>query len=120
MNEVFPGALVTGYEHRILAMTNHPKDRHVLAVAVEIGATVIVTANLRDFQPPALEPHNLAARSPDAFLAEFAATQPARVAAILRKQATRYRTPAMTFDHLLAQLGVHAPTLVSRLMEEAS
>jgi predicted nucleic acid-binding protein len=115
MNRVFPGALVTGYEHRIAAMTNHPKDRHVLAAAVEIGATVIVTTNLRDFRPAALEPHNLMARSPDAFLGELATRQPARVATVLREQAARYRSPAMTFDHLLEKLRLHAPTLVSRL-----
>lgn len=96
MNAVFPGALVTGYEQRIPAMTNHPNGRHVLAAAVEIGASVIVTANLRDFRPGALEPHGLVARSPDVFLGELAATQPARVATVLQKQAARYRMPAMS------------------------
>jgi hypothetical protein len=35
-------------------MTNHPKDRHVVAAAVECGAHVIVTSNLKDFPPAAL------------------------------------------------------------------
>ena len=118
MNKVFPSALVTGYEPRTPAMTNHPKGRHVLAAAVEIGATVIVTTNLRDFRPAALEPHNLVARSPGAFLGGLAVTQPARVAAVLRKQAARYRTPPMSFEELLAHLNLHAPTLIPQLTED--
>ena len=45
----FPEAWVEGYEDLIPAMTNHEKDRHVLAAAVKTGAEIIVTYNLRDF-----------------------------------------------------------------------
>ncbi len=34
MREAFPEAMVTGHESLIASMTNHPKDRHVLAAAV--------------------------------------------------------------------------------------
>jgi hypothetical protein len=34
MAAYFPDARVTGYEQLIRSMTNHPKDRHVLAAAV--------------------------------------------------------------------------------------
>src|SRR3712207_8129518 len=37
----FPRALTTGYELLIPGMTNHPKDRHVLAAAVRAHAQVI-------------------------------------------------------------------------------
>jgi hypothetical protein len=33
-------------------MTNHPKDRHVLAAAVRASAEVIVTSNLSDLPVP--------------------------------------------------------------------
>jgi hypothetical protein len=45
----FADAWVEGYETLIPAMTNHPKDRHVLAAAVRCGAQMIVTFNLKDF-----------------------------------------------------------------------
>ena len=43
MSRSFPDALITGYESLVDGMTNHPKDRHVLAAAVRANAEVIVT-----------------------------------------------------------------------------
>ncbi len=39
----FPESLVTGHDQLIDAMENEPKDRHVAAAALKIGAPVIVT-----------------------------------------------------------------------------
>ena len=55
----------------VAAMTNHPKDRHVLAAAVHEGATVVVTANLKDFLAADLAPHGVEAKGPDAFLVDL-------------------------------------------------
>lgn len=68
MRTAFPDARVTGYESLIPAMTNHPKDRHVLAAAARADAAVIVTANLKDFPAAALEPYQIDAVHPDDFL----------------------------------------------------
>jgi hypothetical protein len=43
MEKFFPEADVRGYQALVEAMPNHPKDRHVTAVAVKAGAQVIVT-----------------------------------------------------------------------------
>ena len=51
MAAYFPDARVTSYEELIGSMTNHPKDRHVLAAAVAGRADVLVTENLKDFPP---------------------------------------------------------------------
>ena len=56
MRDAFPDALVTQYTTLIPAMTNDPKDRHVLAAAVVSGAQIIVTSNLADFLPEWLSP----------------------------------------------------------------
>lgn len=64
----FEDAWVKGYEPLILNMTNHPKDRHVLAAAVRSSAQAIVTFNLKDFPEAALAPWNVIAQSPDEFL----------------------------------------------------
>ncbi len=45
-----------------------PADAHVLAAAIDGGAELIVTQNLRDFPARALAPHGVRAESPDAVL----------------------------------------------------
>ncbi len=56
IREHFGEAWVEGYEDLIPSMTNHDKDRHVLAAAVRSGAETIVTYNLKDFPRSALAP----------------------------------------------------------------
>jgi hypothetical protein len=41
--------MVADYETLAPQMTNHPKDRHVLAAAVACRADYLVAFNLRDF-----------------------------------------------------------------------
>ena len=68
MRESFEDAMVTGYELLEPVMTNHPKDRHVLAAAIVGRANVIVTKNLSDFPAVALTPYDVDAQHPDIFL----------------------------------------------------
>ena len=42
-----------------------PNDRHVLAAAISVGASVIVTANVRDFPTAVLEQYGIIVMSPD-------------------------------------------------------
>lgn len=62
MNRAFPDALRNPPRALIDAMTNDPKDRHVLATAVHGGAQVIVTENMQDFPAVALEPYAIEAQ----------------------------------------------------------
>ncbi len=72
MKYVLPGADVHGYEHRVPWLTlPAPEDRHVLAAAIEGGATVLLTFNLKDFPSDLLAPFGISARDPDGFLSEF-------------------------------------------------
>ena len=68
LRRYFPEAWVEGYEDLIPAMTNHEKDRHVLAAAVKTGAEIIVTYNLRDFPDSSLAPYSIIAQGPSSFL----------------------------------------------------
>ncbi|WP_216594092.1 PIN domain-containing protein [Kocuria marina] len=60
--------MVENYESLVPAMTNDPKDRHVLAAAVRSRAELIVTSNQKDFPATALKPYDVAVRSPDDLL----------------------------------------------------
>jgi predicted nucleic acid-binding protein len=68
MNRALPDANQRVPVRLILAVRNHPRDRHVLALAVHVGAPTIVTNNLKDFQPRHCLPHNVQAVTPDDFV----------------------------------------------------
>lgn len=65
------------------AMTNDPKDRHVLAAAVAAGSELIVTFNLDDFPAEACEPLGVEAIHPDDFLIDLHDLSPDGVRAAL-------------------------------------
>lgn len=113
MRRAFPDADVEGWEALEAEMLNDPKDRHVAAAAKHIEADVIITANLKDFAPL---PAGVRAISPDAFLTECLAAEPAKVLAALRKQAAGYRHPLADLDTLLAWLEGDLPDFVPAVL----
>lgn len=68
MTRFFPEALVNVPQSQIDAMLNESEDRHVAAAAVVSYSSVIVTANLKHFQPEHLTSWNIQAQAPDTFL----------------------------------------------------
>ncbi len=118
MEASFPESLVQGYKPLVPVMTNHPKDRHVLAAAVVAGAQVIVTTNLRHFGDEALAPYGLEAQSPDTFLTHLYDLNPGQMVEIIRQQAAALRNPPRTTDDVLANLWLHAPGFARRIRSE--
>lgn len=109
LREKFPRALAEGFEPLIPSMTNHPKDRHVVAAAVVAHAQVIVTFNLRDFPATALTPHGIEARHPDTFLTSLANLEPEVMAGVIERQAAALRNPPKTYDEILDNLTGQTP-----------
>src|SRR5581483_12276753 len=72
MQRAFPDAKVDGYHRHIRVLQNDPKDRHVVAAALETRGeelqVSIVTSNLKDFVPL---PEHVRAISADDFLLEL-------------------------------------------------
>lgn len=110
----FPEAWIEGYENLIPSMTNHPKDRHVLAAAVHARATAIVTYNRKDFPPTSLTPHVITAIGPSTFLSDLHAAAPAEVVATLEAQAAAIGEP---LQYVLSRLRVNVPGFVASLEE---
>ncbi len=106
MEEAFPDANVEGWEELEPKMRNHPKDRHVAAVAASIGAGVIVTSNVRDFTDV---PVGIVAITPDQFLTELLVARPAELLGALEVQAAAYRRPPLSVAELIQQLAAVAP-----------
>ena len=115
----FPEATVAGYEKLIGLMTNEPKDRHVVAVAVRCGAQIIGTSNLRDFPRESLAEWGIEAQHPDEFLIHLVDLYPAVVVSKLHDQAA---TIGRSLSELLTTLrnGVphFASTIASKLALE--
>ena len=118
MRDAFPWAGVGDYRDRIDSMTNHPKDRHGLAAAVAVGASVIVTSNRRHFPRHALIPYRIEALTPDEFLIRLDDIDHLAMTTILRTQAADLRRPPMTVRDVFTNLAIHAPTFAARFAAE--
>ena len=62
---IVPETAVAAHEPH---MCNEHKDRHVLAAAVAVGATVVITTNVRDFAVDDAAGFRVAPQTPDDFL----------------------------------------------------
>lgn len=118
MQETFPEAAVPPAKIAALepAMTNDPKDRHVLAAAVAANAEIIVTDNLKDFPKASTEPYGIEAMSADAFLCSLLDLDPRLVEREIRQQAADLTKTPKTYDQLLDDhLIKMAPKFVAKL-----
>ena len=102
MAAYFPDAPVTGYEQLIGSMTNHPKDRHVLAAAVAGRADTLVTENLKDFPSESAVHLGITVTGQDDFLLWLLELHPDAVLDALRRQSSRYRREPRSVTALLS------------------
>ncbi len=88
IKQAFPESLIEPKKEIIKILKNDPKDRHVLAAAIEAKADTIVTSNLSDFPQNTLKPYKIKAVSPDEFLVELVELSgKAKLINILKQQA---------------------------------
>lgn len=111
----FPEAFSSGYEHLLPAVTNDPKDQHVLAAAIHGGADVIVTFNLKDFPEEALAPWGIEAQHPQEYLLTLYEIDDrqvvARVSAIAAGRGE-------DMEDVLVRLGQAVPMFARRLLDD--
>lgn len=105
MQSAIPDALVEGFEPLIPTLSLPDEgDRHVLAAAIEGGADVIVTWNLKDFPKETLNTHGLVAQTPDEFIHELMDFDEDRVVLAIRRQRVLLKNPPKTVDEHLQTL----------------
>jgi len=118
LRRAFPEAVVTGYARLVDAMSNHPKDRHVLAAAVAAKAQVLVTLNRKDFPAESLareipaaavEPFTLEVQDPDTFLLHLWGLNARLMTEIVIQQAADLGAPPVTPQQELDRLARQAP-----------
>ena len=115
LKRVFPESLVRGYEHLVSGCSNHEKDRHVLACAIHSRAELILTFNLRDFAPGALQGWGITARHPQEYLLMLFSLEPLLMMQQLGGIAQKRRCSLE--DHLI-DLGRFLPEFSSRVLDE--
>jgi len=116
IRKYFGEAWVEGYEDLIPSMTNHEKDRHVLAAAVRCGAETIVTYNLKDFPRAALAPYSITAHGPSTFLKNLYELDRDAVVGALKQQSAAIDK---SLDYLLDRLRVNVPAFVDSLKQRS-
>ena len=117
MRRAFPGALIGGYEHRIPHLTNDPGDRHVLAAAVEAGASIIVTWNTADFPASACDPYAITVQTPDDLLCSLWQSDALGMVTAIAMQAANLRRPARTPREVLEKLADTVPNFARLALE---
>ena len=111
----FPEAAAEGYEYLTDHLENDPKDRHVLAAAIQARAEVILTFNLKDFPDNALEPWGVKAQHPQDYLLtlyEMDALQ------VVRRIGTIAAERARDEEDILLHLGTSVPAFSMRLLDD--
>ncbi|MFB6374622.1 MAG: PIN domain-containing protein [Bradymonadaceae bacterium] len=94
MCEAIPDCLVEDFQHHISELELPDEDdRHVLAAAIEAGASSIVTFNLDDFPNERLQSYDLQAVHPDDFVCELLRTEPDAVMKCLQEEASIRQNP---------------------------
>jgi hypothetical protein len=105
MNSAFPDAMVTGYDNLIVSMTNDPKDRHVLAAAVQCGAHSVISNNVKHFPQESLAAYGLECLTANDFLTHQYHLNPDAFISVLVEQA---QDIGWTLPRLISK---HVPSL---------
>ncbi len=117
LNQALPGALSEVPDSLIEAMPVNENDRHVLALAVHIGAPTIVTDNLRDFPADLLDPFGIEAISPDEFTLAQVDLHPQAVLDSIDAMAARRRRSPKTRAEIIARLHAQLPAAMTALLD---
>jgi predicted nucleic acid-binding protein len=104
MKRIFHAATVSHYEHLMPEMQADAKDKHVLAAAVHGEATVLVTENVKDFNPPQTGPFAMPVQKLSPFLSQLADDNPGRVVEAMREMISRTDREPNTLPGLIDKL----------------
>lgn len=113
----FPEAMVEGYEAEIPAMTNDPKDRHVLAAAIVGKADLVVTNDIRHFPEHSRDEYGIGAATADAFALKLFDENPDTTLRALKSWSEALTNPPLTVEDILDRLERTAPSFCESVRE---
>lgn len=117
IRKAFPDAEVAGYEKLLPVLGNDPKDRHVLAAAIQGNCPLILTFNLKHFSEEALRPWSICASHPQDYLLVLYEMEPKQVMAVLGEIAGRRN---LEMEDVLIRLGKTLPKFSQQLLDDLS
>jgi len=102
MNENTRDCLINGYEPLIQNLfLPDPDDRHVLAAAIHASASIIVTANIKDFPTSETSKYNIEAKHPDDFISELLDIAPGIICGAIKRLRTIFKNPKVSAEEYL-------------------
>ena len=105
MDAKFKNSLTKDYESIVPTLTlPDPKDRHILAVAIQSQSSWIITFNVRDFPRTILQPYGVEAMVPDEFVLRLIRDNPDRVLHAVRDHRSDLIRPPKTVAEYRATL----------------
>jgi len=105
MDRALPDAGVEGYRRLIQELSlPDPKDRHVLAAAIHVGADYVVTFNLSDFPEARLDPYGVEAIDPNGLISLLISRTPDRFLEVAAQNRATLRKPSLSSDEYLQAL----------------
>ena len=84
-----------------------PDDQHVLALALQTGAQLIVTENATDFPESVLKPLGIESLNADQFVLNVATLDRRSVTSALEGVSARLKNPPLTAREILVRAGLH-------------
>lgn len=118
MEEALSTATVHGYQGRIndLSFPNS-SDRHVLATAIHVEARDIIAFNTKDFPAAMLQPWDIAAASPDRFVAGLHDQGSSAIIDVAHTHRASLTRPSKTPDEYLRLLRTSGLTETARRLQ---
>ena len=104
MNKAFPEAMVSDYAQLMPGMQADEKDRHVLAAAVRSKSHVLVTENVKDFDPPTRGKNAMRIERISEFLNSLLDEEPELVIEAMNKMVDRNRREPRTMPELIDKM----------------
>lgn len=105
MNIAFPFSQVKDYENLIPSLKlPDPDDRYVLAAAIKTKATIITTANLRNFPKEYIRQFDIEVLHPDEFVMRLLKSAPNKCLRAFRIQVKKMKNPVQTEGEVLVTL----------------
>ena len=105
MTRAFPHALVEEYKSMLVGISlPDPTDVHVVAAAVKGRCDLILTANLKDFPPVALESFEISAQHPDVFLGHHMSLEKEITLKVVKGILLDMAKPKLSFEDYIERL----------------